>query len=136
LADSGTGEGKLAPARELLKLRPDAPVSDVINSLRQGGAGPGTLRKVEDLLGVKLPTDVQAAHATFPVRSPLGGCQIGGQFFAAGSIIPTALVDAASPVEVQTLCRPSTVLGPQPITPPVEEPKKTKGKSATPAAIA
>jgi hypothetical protein len=134
LKATGTGDAKLATAREVVRAKPDTSAMEIVECLRRSGAGEGTLVKCEDLLGVKiLAHGGEGARPLFPVRAPIGGCKVGGRQFAAGEIVPEDVLGHATPDEFQTLGQPTTAIESRQVAhpPPAHEPA-TKATKAEP----
>lgn len=131
LKNTGTGVAKLVKAIALLKAKPDAPATEVVDALRASGAAEGTLQKCEAFLGVALAVSDAGTKTVFPVRAPIGATTtVGGQQFVPGQIVPAELVAAATPDEIQSLCKESAAIGAAPTTtdaPPAGSPAADPG---------
>lgn len=126
LANSGTGQNKLAPALAVLKADAKASAMAVFATL--ANCGEVTLAKARKFLGLPAPTaGPVAVRPEFPVRAPVGGVKVGGVLYSAGQTIPAAVVAGASVAEVKAIL--TDVL---PIGQPIQMPPVTPAAASEP----
>lgn len=103
LTESKTGAAKIEAAKNLLAAEPHQTGSQLYNAMSAAGFGDGTLAKAREFLGDEAPPPPEFVQQPFPVRAPVGGCDVQGRHYAAGQRVPAVVLKDATPAEIRSL---------------------------------